>query len=147
MSGIEIYESDQLKLCCVAHSPHIKAITERLMVDGAQISKAEFAGLAAQDSSVMQQALQGAFGPVTHFEVLTALAFQYFQRKQVRNPAAASWLSRLHSTFSIAVLSSICLPCHLVCPFLCRANFCTQFYVYQTKLHCCKKTIVSRTGP
>ena len=75
---------NQLKGGCVAHSPHIKSITERISIDGEQISQAEFAGLAAQDASVMQQALQGAFGPLTHFEVLTALAFKHFQRKQVR---------------------------------------------------------------
>lgn len=53
------------------------------MIDGEQISEADFAGLAAQDASVMQQALQGTFGSLTHFEVLTSLAFRHFQRKQV----------------------------------------------------------------
>lgn len=58
-------------------------MSERIMIDGAQISETDFAGLAAQDSSVMQQAVQGAFGSLSHFEVLTSVAFKHFQRKQV----------------------------------------------------------------
>lgn len=71
------------------------------MIDGQQISEADFADLAAQDASVMQQALQGTFGSLTHFEVLTSLAFRHFQRKQVQ-----------HATQPPSVIGSVSL--HIV---------------------------------
>ena len=66
------------------HSPHISSVTERIVVDGKPISQPDYNALAAQDAEVMQQAMQGAFGSVTHFEVLTALAFQHFHRETVQ---------------------------------------------------------------
>lgn len=100
-------EFDQPRLCCVAHSPHIKAITERIVIDGAQISETDFAGLAAQDSPVMQQALQGSFGSLSHFEVLTSLAFKHFQRKQVFQSPVVSHLCLC-----------LCILCHIAVPSL-----------------------------
>ena len=67
------------------HSPHIRTIRERIAIDGEKISEADYAGLAAQDSAVMQQVLTGSFGSLSHFELLTALAFKYFQRNKVRH--------------------------------------------------------------
>jgi len=66
------------------HSPHIRTIRERIAIDGEKIPEVDYAGLAAQDSAVMQQALEGSFGSLSHFEVLTALAFKYFQRNKVQ---------------------------------------------------------------
>jgi len=67
------------------HSPHIRTIRERIAINREQISEADYAGLAAQDSAVMQQALAGSFGSLSHFEVLTALAFKHFQRNKVQH--------------------------------------------------------------
>lgn len=66
------------------HSPHIRTIRERIAIDREKISEADYAGLAAQDSAVIQQALTGSFGSLSHFEVLTALAFRHFQRNKVQ---------------------------------------------------------------
>lgn len=129
---------DQPRLYCVAHSPHIKAITERIMLDGAQISETDFVGLAAQDSSVMQQALQGAFGALSHFEVLTSLAFKHFQRKQVfeshhwhhvRVCVSSATLHFYHCMFGKSMLSLTS------CLILCKANACTLSYS-PLKLYC-----------
>lgn len=126
-------EFDQPRLCCVAHSPHIKTITERIMIDGAQISETDFAGLAAHDSSVMQQALQGAFGALSHFEVLTSLAFKHFQRKQVLE-STASRLCQQHyvcvCVFSTTLHFHHCKSAKSMlsltsCLALCKANACT----------------------
>lgn len=65
-------------------SPHISSVTERMSIDGEPILQPDYNALAAQDAEVMQQAIQGSFGSVTHFEVLTALAFQHFQRQKVQ---------------------------------------------------------------
>ena len=73
------------KTCFVVHSPHIRTIRERIAVNEEKISEADYAGLSAQDSAVMQQALEGSFGSLSHFEVLTALAFKYFQRNKVQH--------------------------------------------------------------
>lgn len=72
------------------HSPHIRTTRERIAVDGEKITEEEYAGLAAQDSSVMQQALAGKFGKLSHFEVLTALAFRHFQLSKVQQQHKAS---------------------------------------------------------
>ena len=66
------------------HSPHISSVTERISIDGKPISQPDYNDLAAEDAEVMQQAMQGSFGSVTHFEVLTALAFQHFRRQKVQ---------------------------------------------------------------
>ncbi len=83
------------KTCFVVHSPHIRTIRERIAINEEKISEADYAGLAAQDSAVMQQALTGSFGSLSHFEVLTALAFKYFQRNKVRHAPVFTTLQRI----------------------------------------------------
>ncbi|KAL3150534.1 hypothetical protein ABBQ32_000350 [Trebouxia sp. C0010 RCD-2024] len=90
-------------------SPHIKTITERIMINGQQISEADFAGLAALDASVMQHALQGTFGSLTHFEVLTSLAFRHFQRKQVQLTVVEAGLG------GVADATNVFEPAQLAC--------------------------------
>ena len=117
-------EFEQPGLCCAAHSPHIKAITERITIDGAHVCEEEFAGLAAQDSSVMQEALQGAFGSLSHFEVLTSLAFKHFQRKQVIQSPTALYLCLCfsHHVAVSSLQSGKSLPPLALCAFLCKAK-------------------------
>lgn len=113
------------------------------MIDGAQISETDFAGLAAHDSSVMQQALQGAFGALSHFEVLTSLAFKHFQRKQVLE-STASRLCQQHyvcvCVFSTTLHFYHCKSAKSMlsltsCLALCKANACTLQYS-PLKLYC-----------
>ncbi len=84
------------KTCFVVHSPHIRTIRERIAIDGEKIPEVDYAGLAAQDSAVMQQALEGSFGSLSHFEVLTALAFKYFQRNKVQQASILTKLKDCH---------------------------------------------------
>jgi len=65
-------------------SPHLHSFTERIQVDGRPITEDEFARLVkvlkpeAEDVNKF-----GAFGQLTTFEILTALAFVYFKEKEV----------------------------------------------------------------
>ena len=53
----------------------------------------------------MQQALQGSFGSLSHFEVLTSLAFKHFQRKQVFQSPVVS-----HLCLCLCILRHIAVP-------------------------------------
>jgi dihydrofolate synthase/folylpolyglutamate synthase len=65
-------------------SPHLLNLRERIRVDGTLISEAEFAGAMAQVKPFIESMKQDAtFRQLTYFEVLTALAFAYFKKKQV----------------------------------------------------------------
>ncbi len=58
-------------------SPHLHSFTERIRIDGQQISEAEAVELIAAVRSVSQDI------PVTFFEFTTAMALLHFQRQQV----------------------------------------------------------------
>ena len=63
-------------------SPHLDSVRERIRIE-ADISEPHF----AEGVQRVQQAIEQttpAGGPVTYFEALTALAFDYFARQQVR---------------------------------------------------------------
>jgi dihydrofolate synthase/folylpolyglutamate synthase len=63
-------------------SPHLLSIRERIQVDGRQITEDEFARLALRIKPGVEAVnAQGDFGTLTTFEILTALAFMYFQEK------------------------------------------------------------------
>lgn len=60
-------------------SPHLNSYTERVLVNGYPISKQEFSScLAKVIEAVEEVEKQEGMGSVTHFEVLTALAYLYF---------------------------------------------------------------------
>jgi len=59
-------------------SPHLQSFTERIQVDGRQISPAEVAELIAEIRPTVDQ-IEG----ITTFEIITALAFLYYARQQV----------------------------------------------------------------
>jgi len=59
-------------------SPHLQRFTERIVVDGAEISQKEFIALANQ----VQPAVE-AVGGLTVYEIMTAIAFLHFQKVKV----------------------------------------------------------------
>ena len=65
-------------------SPHLHAFTERVGVDGVPIAEGEFARLVEiLEPEVEAVNRFGAFGQLTTFELLTALAFAYFKGRGV----------------------------------------------------------------
>ena len=65
-------------------SPHFHTLRERISIDGSLIPKAEFAtamdGIKPFTESIKQDT---SFRQLTYFEVLTALAFAYFQKRRL----------------------------------------------------------------
>jgi dihydrofolate synthase/folylpolyglutamate synthase len=65
-------------------SPHLQTLRERISIDGSLISEAEFSAAMAEVKPFIESMKQDAtFRQLTYFEALTALAFAYFQKKQV----------------------------------------------------------------
>ena len=65
-------------------SPHLLSLTERIQVDGAHIDKGIFARLVAEMKPEVEAVNAfGAYGELTTFELLTALAFAYFKEMKV----------------------------------------------------------------
>ena len=65
-------------------SPHLLSIRERIQVDGRQISEDEFARLAGRIKPEVEAVNTGGdLGELTTYEILTALAFMYFQDRGV----------------------------------------------------------------
>jgi dihydrofolate synthase/folylpolyglutamate synthase len=65
-------------------SPHLLSFTERIQVDGKPITEDDFARVVeAMKPEVEAVNRFGAFGQLTTFELLTALAFAYFKKKGV----------------------------------------------------------------
>jgi len=65
-------------------SPHFHTLRERIAIDGSLISEAEFAAAMAEVKPFVESMKQDAsFRQLTYFEVLTVLAFAYFQKKRV----------------------------------------------------------------
>jgi dihydrofolate synthase / folylpolyglutamate synthase len=63
-------------------SPHLTSFTERIMVDGKEIPRADVAVLCEQLAPVVEDLERRGMVP-TFFEVVTALAFLYFRRRRV----------------------------------------------------------------
>lgn len=59
-------------------SPHLLDYTERMMIDGQQISPEEFAKTVEYISQFVEKIAEEGMGHPTEFEVLTAAAFHYF---------------------------------------------------------------------
>jgi dihydrofolate synthase/folylpolyglutamate synthase len=65
-------------------SPHLHTIRERIRIDGQMIAEAELASLTDRLKPEVERINRRAqFGLLTTFEILTALAFLYFQEKAV----------------------------------------------------------------
>ncbi len=59
-------------------SPHLAHYTERMMVNGQQITPEQFAKTIKYTSQFVEKIAEDGFGHPTEFEVLTAAAFHYF---------------------------------------------------------------------
>ena len=66
-------------------SPHLMRINERIRIDGEEIGDAEFADLHSEIDCVAEQLIQERKLPwhPSFFEMMTAIAFAYFARKQI----------------------------------------------------------------
>ena len=67
-------------------SPHITALNERISVCGTPISDAAFDDLVARHGPAIEAAVEreaAAGQALSHFEIVTALAFKHFQEQQV----------------------------------------------------------------
>jgi len=72
-------------LVFVSCSPHIHSLYERIRVNGIPISENEFDSLVEESKSSIElcQKELGLEGSVSHFEVLTALAFKHFEHSGI----------------------------------------------------------------
>jgi len=65
-------------------SPHLHTFRERISIDGQNITEEEFAAVAKRLTPEVDEVnLRRAYGELTTFEVLTAMAFTYFSDKEV----------------------------------------------------------------
>jgi dihydrofolate synthase/folylpolyglutamate synthase len=65
-------------------SPHFHTLRERISIDGTLISEVDFAAAMAEVKPFVESMKQDtSLRQLTYFEALTALAFVYFQKKQV----------------------------------------------------------------
>ncbi len=66
-------------------SPHLHTLRERICVDGRPVSEEDFATLVTELEPEFESVNgNGAYGELSTFEILTALAFCYFQRSGVQ---------------------------------------------------------------
>jgi dihydrofolate synthase/folylpolyglutamate synthase len=65
-------------------SPHLHTLRERIRINGAMISEADFAALVMELKPIVESVnKQAAFGELTTFEILTAVVFTYFKKNRV----------------------------------------------------------------
>ena len=64
-------------------SPHLETVRERISVNGRQISANRFAQALAQIMPNIKKAEARAGEPLTYFEVVTAVAYRYFQSEGI----------------------------------------------------------------
>lgn len=65
-------------------SPHLTDYTERMRVDGEEISRDEFAEAIEYTSTFVAEMIKEGYEHPTEFEVLTAAAFYYFKKSNVQ---------------------------------------------------------------
>ena len=61
-------------------SPHLHTIRERMKINGRLITEEEFAAFVSDIRPAVEAQNKGAFGELSTFEILTALAFYYFRK-------------------------------------------------------------------
>ncbi|NYZ73727.1 bifunctional folylpolyglutamate synthase/dihydrofolate synthase [Candidatus Micrarchaeota archaeon] len=64
-------------------SPHLTSITERIVVDGKEISESDFARMITKVREAVDRMAETQFDHPTFFEVVTAAAFCYFREKRI----------------------------------------------------------------
>ena len=96
-------------------SPHLHTLRERISIDGQPVSEQVFATLVTELKPEVEAVnREGAYGELTTFEILTALAFLYFQQSGVQFQVLEAGLGgRLDATNvvqpEICVITSISL--------------------------------------
>lgn len=73
-----------------ACSPHIRSFHERIAVGSSPISAASLDALLAAHGGTVEAAHSREASALSHFEIVTALAFKHFQEQQVRRPASSA---------------------------------------------------------
>ena len=63
-------------------SPHLQCFSERIVVDGEEISEGDVVSLVEKVKPVVEKMIEKGDDP-TYFEIATAMAFQYFKDKNV----------------------------------------------------------------
>ena len=63
-------------------SPHLQRFTERIIVDGKEISEKNVVSLIQKIKPIIED-MEKNGDPATYFEIVTALAFQYFNDKKI----------------------------------------------------------------
>jgi dihydrofolate synthase/folylpolyglutamate synthase len=96
-------------------SPHFHTLRERISMDGSLISEADFATTMDEVKPFVESLKEDAnFSQLTYFEALTALAFAYFQKKQVDFQVLEVGLGgRLDATNVVSPLVCIITPISL----------------------------------
>ena len=64
-------------------SPYVHDLRERIQINGAMISKDDFAGLVSEIQPIADDLAETDLGPVTEFEVKTMAAYLHFARQMV----------------------------------------------------------------
>lgn len=64
-------------------SPHITTLHERISINGAPIPPSAFDDLISRHKHTIESEQQKQQGRLSHFEILTALAFKHFQEENV----------------------------------------------------------------
>ncbi len=101
--------------CGLYTSPHLHTIRERIRVDGTMVSEDEFASLVVETKPAVEAVnRRGRFGELTTFEVMTAVGFAHFARKEAEFQVIEVGLGgRLDATNvvipEVSVLTSISL--------------------------------------
>jgi len=63
-------------------SPHLQRITERIVIDGREISENDFVNLIDKLKPIVEKMLNEGESP-TYFEIVTAIGFEYFYNERV----------------------------------------------------------------
>ena len=87
-----------------ACSPHVTVLRERIAVNGQPISEAAFDALIAEQQPALEAAKGREGGALSHFEILTALAYRHFQDVQVRGTAGPFLLRQATLLHQIALV-------------------------------------------
>jgi dihydrofolate synthase/folylpolyglutamate synthase len=91
-------------------SPHLHTLRERISIDGSLISEAEFAAAMAELQPFIESLKQDTdFSQLTYFEALTALAFAYFQKKQVDFQVLEVGLGGRLDATNVVANSAVCI--------------------------------------
>ena len=64
-------------------SPHITSLHERIAINGTPISSADLDALVAHHKATVEAAVKAENGALSHFEILTALAFKHFADSKI----------------------------------------------------------------